>query len=341
MHPNHQYPPIYEPHQPNLPMYQPTEQKPSIEYYPVANDFPLIHREPIETKPPCQNYPPIKIDSEPYDPILGLPKSSHKHSQTWFYGSPNWQTNSQDILRSETPIFLQENGDQYTEQSSNIASEIENDLTVGAVDPRLSTDPRFIHSSSKFIKVHKPFGSKLIISKQKIIGHHNGFGHDSAGQFGGHGGHFQSFDHSFHDFDHHPNHFGGTTNVNKNTNIHVHSRNAENQEDAEINEDSKRESKEPNYERIVGSHLFAAPRWRRDTLSRKKRGVIDAVKLVTDHRARIDVPKTAENVGAATRNLFEEDYSPVYHLRNALASAHDVIYTMLNVRPNGLLIPCR
>ncbi|GLV34566.1 hypothetical protein CBL_09047 [Carabus blaptoides fortunei] len=93
--------------------------------------------------------------------------------------------------------------------------------------------------------------------------------------------------------------------------------------------------------RFVGSHMFAAPRWRRDTRRRTKRGVLEFVRLVGDHNTKLDMSKTAENVGAATKNVFENDKSPVYHMRNLVGSSQDALMSMLSARPRGVLIPSK
>lgn len=179
--------------------------------------------------------------------------------------------------------------------------------------PRYNVDPRaFFHSSTHFIKIKKPLsGSKLIISKNKFISKHSG---EDFGNF--HHPHSVGF-HHFDHFNHQPNHI---QNINKNTHIHVHNRESDDESQSQ--------------EGFTSPNLYSV-------VTRKKRSALDVARLVIDPNNKLNLPKTAENVGAATRNLFEEEYSPVYHMRSSLSSANDAIYSLLNVRPSGLLIPCR
>lgn len=172
-----------------------------------------------------------------------------------------------------------------------------------------SSDPRGIQSHSHFVKVNKHSGNKVfhshsfIKTKPAIIK---------------------------------PIKHGGLS-VHKNVHLHKF----RNSDDVENFGRSALQATRQFDNRYIGSHMFAAPRWRRDTLKRKKRGVLEFVRLVGDHNAKIDVSKTAENVGAATKNVFENEKSPVYHMRDFVGSSQDALMSILGARPRGVLIPSK
>lgn len=72
--------------------------------------------------------------------------------------------------------------------------------------------------------------------------------------------------------------------------------------------------------------------------NREKRSV-PLVKLIADPNVKLDMPKTLENLGTITKQSFENKRAPMYHVRNMLGSAKDVVLSALKVAPQDLIIP--
>lgn len=64
-----------------------------------------------------------------------------------------------------------------------------------------------------------------------------------------------------------------------------------------------------------------------------------AAKLATDPRSKVDLMGTLDNVKDATKAVCESIQSPVYHVRDAIGSARDVLFSVLKMSPTGLLVP--
>lgn len=76
------------------------------------------------------------------------------------------------------------------------------------------------------------------------------------------------------------------------------------------------------------------------TGERAKRN-IPLLRLVVDPNAKIDVPRTFENIGTVTRSSLEDERAPMYHFRNAVGSAKDAFMSTLKIPPQDLIIPSK
>ncbi|XP_066259745.1 uncharacterized protein [Euwallacea similis] len=76
--------------------------------------------------------------------------------------------------------------------------------------------------------------------------------------------------------------------------------------------------------------------------SRRKRGVPDVIpitQLLVDPNARIDVPKTFDNMGAVLRHTFESPKAPLYHVRNMLGNTKNTVMSAVKIPPSNVIIP--
>lgn len=73
-------------------------------------------------------------------------------------------------------------------------------------------------------------------------------------------------------------------------------------------------------------------------VQRKKRA-LSLTQLIADPNKKLDVPKTLENIGSITKQSFENPKAPMYHIRNMIGSAKDVMLSALKVPPQDLIVP--
>lgn len=94
----------------------------------------------------------------------------------------------------------------------------------------------------------------------------------------------------------------------------------------------------------VGSHLFQAPSiWSLPPVHqhRYRRALpqVAAARLAVDPNVRVNVIGTLDNVKDATKDICENNDSPLYHMREAIGSARDVLFSVVRMAPTGLLVP--
>ncbi|XP_017782713.1 PREDICTED: uncharacterized protein LOC108567036 [Nicrophorus vespilloides] len=75
-----------------------------------------------------------------------------------------------------------------------------------------------------------------------------------------------------------------------------------------------------------------------ESISRKKRS-LPLLRLMADPNAKLDMPKTLENVGTIARNSFEDKRAPMYHVKNFVGSTKNAVLSALKMAPQELIIP--
>lgn len=58
-----------------------------------------------------------------------------------------------------------------------------------------------------------------------------------------------------------------------------------------------------------------------------------------DPKAQVDFPKTINNIGAVTRQTFEDEKSPMYHVRNFVGSAKNTVLAAMRMIPQNFMVP--
>ncbi|KAL1497877.1 hypothetical protein ABEB36_008763 [Hypothenemus hampei] len=83
-----------------------------------------------------------------------------------------------------------------------------------------------------------------------------------------------------------------------------------------------------------------------DKESRTKRSLtsldpnmVSISKLIHDHNAKIDMPKTLDNVGIVVRQAFENPNAPMFHVRNMLGNTQNAIMSAVKIPPTNILVP--
>ncbi|XP_044759481.1 uncharacterized protein LOC123317158 [Coccinella septempunctata] len=78
-----------------------------------------------------------------------------------------------------------------------------------------------------------------------------------------------------------------------------------------------------------------------DSNKMEKRGKRSATitKLLNNPDVRLDVPKTLDNIGVITRNAFEDERSPMYHVRQFMGSTKNAVLSAMKIPPQNLVIP--
>lgn len=61
--------------------------------------------------------------------------------------------------------------------------------------------------------------------------------------------------------------------------------------------------------------------------------------LFRDPNKKIDVPKTVENIGTITKDSFQNQDAPMYHLNNVVGSIKNVVMSTMKIPPQDLVIP--
>lgn len=69
-----------------------------------------------------------------------------------------------------------------------------------------------------------------------------------------------------------------------------------------------------------------------------KRGLA-VTDLFRDPNKKIDVPKTVENIGTITKDSFQNQDAPMYHLNNVVGSIKNVVMSSMKIPPQDLVIP--
>ncbi|RZC34694.1 hypothetical protein BDFB_008247 [Asbolus verrucosus] len=66
---------------------------------------------------------------------------------------------------------------------------------------------------------------------------------------------------------------------------------------------------------------------------------IPLTRLISDPNIRLDVPQTIENFGTATRNAFEDERAPMYHLKHMVGSSKNALLSAMRIPPQNMIIP--
>lgn len=69
--------------------------------------------------------------------------------------------------------------------------------------------------------------------------------------------------------------------------------------------------------------------------------LLNHFRLLTDPKVQLDMAKTLENVGTATRTTFEHEETPMYHVRNMAGSAKDAVMAAMKIPNQNFLIPSK
>ncbi|XP_044253562.1 uncharacterized protein LOC123004380 [Tribolium madens] len=66
---------------------------------------------------------------------------------------------------------------------------------------------------------------------------------------------------------------------------------------------------------------------------------IPLTRLISDPNVRLDVPKTFENFGTATKHAFEDERAPMYHLKHLMGSSKNALLSAMRIPPQNMIIP--
>ncbi|XP_045476973.1 uncharacterized protein LOC123682417 [Harmonia axyridis] len=89
---------------------------------------------------------------------------------------------------------------------------------------------------------------------------------------------------------------------------------------------------------IIGNFQFRGYKDSAELKKREKRSAT-ITKLLNNPDARLDVRKTLDNVGTITRNAFEDERSPLYHVRQFMGSTKNAVLSAMKIPPQNLVIP--
>jgi hypothetical protein len=66
---------------------------------------------------------------------------------------------------------------------------------------------------------------------------------------------------------------------------------------------------------------------------------IPLTRLISDPTVKLDVPKTIENFGTATKHAFEDERAPLYHLKHLMGSSRNALLSAMKIPPQNMIIP--
>lgn len=95
--------------------------------------------------------------------------------------------------------------------------------------------------------------------------------------------------------------------------------------------------------RTAGKRSIRTKEGNIDAAKQKRRKItkrsLPVVRLIADPNAKLDVPKTIENIGTVTKKSFQDKHKPMYHFNNMVGSIRDLVMSTIKIPPQGVVIP--